>query len=106
MKVIDKGNLLPIFSAVLLIVAVLGIAGCGKRYSHDEFSQLTMHKSQAEVKTTLGEPAWINDGKPVMWIYHGKTFDSAKNKDDDKVSLTFAPDAATGQERVIDIRFD
>ncbi len=106
MRANDKGVSLRIFSVALLIFSVLGIASCGKRYSRDEFNQLAMHKSQAEVKTALGEPAWINDGKPVMWIYHDKTFDAAKNNDDDKVSLTFAPDAANGQDKVIDIRFD
>ena len=106
MKAMDKGVLLRVFSAALVVLAVLGISGCGKAYSRDEFNQLVMHKSQAEVKNVLGEPAWINDGKPVMWVYHDKTFDAANKKDDDKVSLTFAPDAATGQEKVIDIRFE
>jgi hypothetical protein len=53
----------------------------------------------------LGEPAWIDD-KPVTWIYHDKALAAANNKDDDKVPLTFAPDAATGQEKVIDIRVE
>ena len=43
---------------------------------------MVMHKSPADVKATLGEPAWINDGKPLMWIYHDKTFDAAKKVDD------------------------
>ena len=107
MKAIDKGVLLRIISAVLLIFAVLEIGGCGKSYSRDEFSKLVMHKSAAEVKSALGEPAWINEGKPVTWIYHRKTFDAAnQNKDDDKVSLILVPDAATGQENVIDVRFE
>ena len=107
MNAIDKSVLLRIFSAALLIFAVLGTAGCGKTYSHDEFSRLVMHKSAAEVKSALGEPAWISEGKPVTWVYHRKTFDAAnQNKSDDKVSLIIAPDAATGEDKVVEVRFD
>jgi len=106
MKALEKGVLFRAFGAVLLL-AVFGIAGCGKSYSRNEFSQLVMHKTEAEVKSALGEPAWINEGKPVTWIYHRKTFDAAnQNKEDDKVSLIFAPDVPTGQDKVIDVKFD
>lgn len=86
---------------------MLGLAGCGKTYNHDEFSKLVMHKSEAEVRSALGEPSWINDGKPVTWMYYRKTYDAAnQNKDDYKASLKFAPDAATGQDKVVDVQFE
>ena len=106
MKAIDKGILLRVFCAALLLAAALGIAGCGKAYSRDEFNKLVMHKTPAEVKSAVGEPAWINDGKPITWIYHDKTFDSTTKKEDDKVSITFGQDTASGQEKVVDIRFE
>ena len=101
-----KSVVLRLGGAMVVALAVLSMSGCGKSYSHDEFNALVMHKSEAEVKQVLGEPAWINDGKPAMWVYHGKTFDAANNKKDDKVSLTFGAEGSAGEQKVVDIRFD
>ena len=105
MRTIGKGVVSRIFGAALTILAVIGIAACGKTYGREEFSKMVMHKSPAEVTAAVGEPAWINDGKPSMWLYRNKTFDAAK-KDDHQVTLTFAIDATTGQETVVDVRFE
>ena len=107
MKANDKSVLLRVFGAAIIIFAAMGIAGCGKTYSRDDFNKLVVNKSESEVKSAVGEPAWINDGKPTTWIYHSKTFDAAnQNKSDSKASLTFGPDAAGGQEKVIEVRYE
>ena len=97
----DNGLLLRLFNAALLLFLLLGLAGCGKDYSREQFTQLTMHKTEAEVRNALGEPARISDGKPKTWYYYGKTYNAAnQNKDDYSASLKFAPDAASGQDGV------
>jgi len=106
MRADDKSLLLSIFHAALVLFVLVGLAGCGKNYSRDQFTQMAMHKTEAEVRGVFGEPSWISDGNPKTWIYYHKTFDVAnQNKDDYKASLKFAPDAAAGSDKVVNVEF-
>lgn len=29
-----------------------------------------MYETEVGVRSALGEPLWINDGKPVTWMYY------------------------------------
>lgn len=103
MKMTDKKVSFRSFSAALLIFAVLGFAGCGEDYTRAKFSQLVMDKTEAEVKTAVGEPNLI---KGDQWFYFRRTFNAKnENKADYKATLTFALDKATGQRTVHGVEF-
>ena len=95
-----------VINAVLSGVLIVGLTGCAKDYSRDQFTQLTLHKTESEVRTAVGEPSWISDTKPKTWTYYRRTFNAKdNNKDDYKATLKFATDSATGQDRVVNVEF-
>ena len=76
MKTHDRGLLFRIINAAFVVLLLFGLAGCGKNYSRDEFTQLTMNKTEAEVRSVIGDPALIGD-KPKTWTYYHKTYNAA-----------------------------
>src|SRR4051794_10352003 len=92
-----------IFCGALLTAAL--IAGCSKDYSHEQFRQLVIDKSPAEVRSAVGEPSLIRQGNPVTWQYYRRTYDRQHN-DDYRASIQFERDPKTGQDKAVKIEFD
>ena len=93
----------------LALIALAILAACGDLYGHEELQKLVMNRPVAEVETALGKPASVDDSNParVVWTYNSLTYDiENQNKRDSKTILVLAPDTATKQLKVIELKYE
>src|SRR4051812_49235726 len=95
------------FGVAMMVAAIFALSGCGKTYSRSEFNQMVMHKTEDQVRSVLGEPSYVSDGKPLTWMYYRKTFNAGnQNKEDYRAVLKFSTDGASHQHTVTDVEYD
>ena len=98
-----------ILGAALFTSAMLLMSGCADVYGHDEFTKMTMNRSEDEVTTAIGKPESVDSSNPahVIWTYYAKTFDiDNQNKRDTKEQVIFEPSAETHKLQVVDIKYE
>lgn len=87
-----------------LLLAACGDTGGG--YSRGVFYGLVIDKTEAQVKSKLGEPVEVQklDDDHVRYVYHGKTFDPDNLNASDKRTI-LELERKDGQLIVVDVSF-
>jgi len=106
---ITYGAFKRMLGGALVAIALLFVAGCGDIYGHEELQKLVMNKPVSEIEKTLGKPVAVDSSNParVVWTYNSLTYDiENENKRDSKTVLVLAPDTATNQLKVIELKYE
>ena len=105
----NNGVFKRMLGGALVTIALLVVAGCGDIYGHEELQKLVMNQPVSEVEKALGKPASVDSSNParVVWTYNLLTYDiENQNKRDSKTVLVLAPDNATNQLKVIELKYE
>jgi hypothetical protein len=97
-----------LFLAVLLLIGVTLVAGCGNIYSRDDFTTAVIGKTEQEVIQQFGTPDSVDERNPdrVVWTYDRKTFDLGNaNKIDSRTTVVFEHKGQDRQARATVLRF-
>ena len=95
--------------AIVLVIAVQFMFGCGQFFGRDDFTGYVMNKTAAEVAAKVGKPATVDDSNPerVIWTYQSITYDlQDHNKKDARTLVIFRRDAPGGQLKVAEVKFE
>jgi hypothetical protein len=96
-----------VLCAILLAVAALTLASCGKTYARGDFQKLVINKTTAQVEAAVGKPDWEDNFDPKIWTYRATTFDPANNgKKDEKALLFFGKAGTPDTDKVVEVRFE
>jgi len=104
----NNSGLARAFGAIVLVIAMQFMAGCGEFFARDDFTGYVMNKTEKEVVAKVGKPATVDDSSPqrVVWTYKSITYDlQDHNKKDAKTLVIFRRDAPGGTLRVAEVKF-
>jgi hypothetical protein len=97
------------FGAIVLVIAMQFMAGCGEFFGRDDFTGYVMNKTAAEVAAKVGKPTTVDDSNPerVIWTYKSITYDlQDHNKKDARTLVIFRRDAPGGQLKAAEVKFE
>jgi hypothetical protein len=105
----NSGGMARALGAIVLVIAVQFMSGCGQFFGRDDFTGYVMNKTAAEVTAKVGKPATVDDSTPerVIWTYQSITYDlQDHNKKDARTLVIFRRDAPGGQLKVAEVKFE
>jgi hypothetical protein len=105
----NNSGLARAFGAIVLVIAMQFMAGCGEFFARDDFTGYVMNKTEKEVVAKVGKPATVDDSSPqrVVWTYKSITYDlQDHNKKDAKTLVIFRRDAPGAPLRVAEVKFE
>jgi len=105
----NSGSMARALGAIVLVIAVQFMFGCGQFFGRDDFTGYVMNKTAAEVTAKVGKPATVDDSTPerVIWTYQSITYDlQDHNKKDARTLVIFRRDAPGGQLKVAEVKFE
>ena len=91
----------------LAALLVLGQAGCGDIYGHEEFEKLVKNKSEDDVVKALGKPSSVDNSNParVVWSYKGMTYDIDNHNNRDAVVNLVMSSTSGGKLQVSEVEY-
>ena len=104
-----SGGTARAFGAIVLVISMQIMAGCGQFFGRDDFTGYVMNKTAAEVAAKVGKPATVDDSNPerVIWTYQSITYDlQDHNKKDARTLVIFRRDAPGGQLKAAEVKFE
>jgi len=104
----NSGGMARAFAAIVLVIAMQFMAGCGEFFGREDFTGYVMNKTEKEVVAKVGKPATVDDSSPerVIWTYKLITYDlQDHNKKDGSTLVIFRRDAPGGTLRVAEVKF-
>ena len=105
----NSGGMARAFAAIVLVIAMQFMAGCGEFFGREDFTGYVMNKTEKEVVAKVGKPATVDDSSPqrVVWTYKSITYDlQDHNKKDAKTLVIFRRDAPGAPLRVAEVKFE
>jgi len=105
----NSGGMARAFGAIVLVIAMQFMAGCGEFFARDDFTGYVMNKTEKEVVAKVGKPATVDDSSPqrVVWTYKSITYDlQDHNKKDAKTLVIFRRDTPGAPLRVAEVKFE
>ena len=105
----NSGSMARALGAIVLVIAMQFMAGCGEFFARDDFTGNVMNKTEKEVVAKVGKPATVDESNPdrVIWTYQSITYDlQDHNKKDARTLVIFRRDAPGGQLKVAEVKFE
>ena len=105
----NSGSMARALGAILLVIAVQFMFGCGQFFGRDDFTGYVMNKTAAEVTAKVGKPATVDESNPdrVIWTYQSITYDlQDHNNKDARTLVIFKRDAPGGQLKAAEVKFE
>lgn len=105
----NNGGMARAFGAIVLVIAMQFMAGCGEFFGRDDFTGYVMNKTEKEVVAKVGKPATVDDSSPerVVWTYKLITYDLGDhNKKDARTLVIFRRDVPGGQLKAAEVKFE
>jgi len=105
----NSGSMARALGAIVLVIAMQFMAGCGEFFARDDFTGYVMNKTEKEVVAKVGKPATVDDSSPerVIWTYKSITYDlQDHNKKDARTLVIFRRGGPGGPLTVAEVKFE
>jgi hypothetical protein len=105
----NSGGMARAFGAIVLVIAMQFMAGCGEFFGREDFTGYVMNKTEKEVVAKVGKPATVDDSSPerVVWTYKSITYDlQDHNKKDARTLVIFRRGATGAPLTVAEVKFE